>query len=144
MVTGICVKAWQSKSGTGYNEEGNSPKVNNLGKLAINELLSSKLIVRKKHHQRTQLNSGIDKVRPYNSDTTVTKKEAELSASFFVFRNDLQKNDHSNNFNTRGRYFLIRALSSSNSEAVIVIIDISDVMLVSINEIFVIDFKINH
>ena len=91
-----------------------------------------------------ELNSGIDKVRPYNSDTTVTKKEAELSASFFVFRNDLQKNDHSNNFNTRGRYFLIRALSSSNSEAVIVIIDISDVMLVSINEIFVIDFKINH
>ena len=32
-----------------------------------------------------QLNSGIDKARPYNSGTTVTKKEAELSASFLLY-----------------------------------------------------------
>ena len=32
-----------------------------------------------------QLNSGIDKTRSYNSGTTVTKKEAELSASFLLF-----------------------------------------------------------
>ena len=47
IVIGICVKAWQSKTGTGQDEEGNSPKVNNLGKLASDALLSSKRIGKK-------------------------------------------------------------------------------------------------
>ena len=80
---------------------------------------------------------------PYNSGTTVQEKEAELSASFFVSL-DLRKIKKATTIiNTRGRYFLIRALCSSNSEAVIVIVDVSNIMFVSINEIFFIDFKIN-
>ena len=81
IVTGICVKVWQSKSGTGHDEEGNSLKANNLRKLASKALTNSKRLTRKKHHQPMELNSGIARSNMrfgYHS----SKKEAELSASF--------------------------------------------------------------
>ena len=59
IVTGICVKVWQKKPGTGHDEEGNGPKANNLGKLASSVLTNSKRTTRKKHHQPKELNSGI-------------------------------------------------------------------------------------
>ena len=46
-VTGICVKVWQSKPGTGHDKEDNSLKANYLRKLAINALISSKRIGKK-------------------------------------------------------------------------------------------------
>ena len=59
IVTGICVKVWQKKPGTGHDEEGNSLKANNLRKLASKSLTNSKRLTRKKHHQPKELNSGI-------------------------------------------------------------------------------------
>ena len=41
-----------------------------------------------------------------------------------------------------GHYFLRRELGSTNSEAIIVVVDVGDIMLVIINEIFFVDFKI--
>ena len=41
-----------------------------------------------------------------------------------------------------GHYFLRRELGSTNSEAIIVVVDVGDIMLVVINEIFFVDFKI--
>ena len=64
-----------------------------------------------------QLNSGIDKVRPYNSDTTVTKKEAESSASFLLFAHVLillghMYNPHSTKIkypeNTDAHYLVVK------------------------------------
>ena len=38
--------------------------------------------------------------------------------------------------------FFRRELGSTNSEAIIVVVDVGDIMLVFINEIFFVDFKI--
>ena len=63
-----------------------------------------------------QLNSGIDKVRPYNSGTTVTKKEAESSASLLLYRHVLillsMYNPHSTKIkypeNTDAHYLVVK------------------------------------